>query len=301
MAQTNRNVSKFLKDYKGYLTARQTSAIENGLILTERLEKYAEQALGLRPDLVETKKNTIIWSPPGAGKTFTVRNVADNNKVDYVKYHGKATLNAFVMKMAKAVYLFGNKKTIPVWIDDCDAFFSDKQSLDFMKIVLDNDEPAISWDVNVSNQIGRAEKIGDTDLVAALQHFDNGGVGINIPLDNCRFIITTNKQLASKQDIGKKKISIDEHAVRDRCQWRAFNINDEEAWGWMASVMLSTNVFKEDGFVLNPMQMFQLLNTFHTHWRELNANSMRTVKEAGAMLYNSPDSFADEFEQNFLK
>lgn len=301
MKKPNNNLEWFLEEYSGYLTAKQKSAILNGLELTDRLEKYAEQALGLRPDLAETKRNTIIWSPPGAGKTFTVRNVADKNSVDYVKYHGKATLNGFVMKMAKACYLGQKLKTIPVWIDDCDVFFSDKAHLDFMKIVLDNDEPAISWDVNVSNQISRAEKIGDHDLVAALQHWDNGGVGIEIPLDNCRFVITTNKQLASKQDIGKKKTAIDEHAVRDRCNWRAFNINDEEAWGWMASVMLSNNVFQDDGFQLTPLQMFQLLNTFHKHWSALNANSMRTVKEAGAMLFNSPDSFADEFEQNFLQ
>lgn len=301
MQKPNSNLEFFINEYSGYLTAKQKSAILNGLELTARLEKYAEQALGLRPDLVETKRNTMIWSPPGAGKTFTVRNVADTNNIDYVKYHGKASLNAFVMKMAKACYEHGSAKIIPVWIDDCDSFFGDKAHLDFMKIVLDNDEPAISWDVNVSSQITKAEKIGDHDLVAALKHFDNGGVGIEIPLDNCRFVITTNKQLASKQDLSKKKTAIDEHAVRDRVQWRAFNINNEESWGWMASVMLSNNVFQDDGFSLNPLQMFQLLQIFHSNWDNLSANSMRTVKEAGAMLYNSPDTFADEFEQNFLK
>jgi hypothetical protein len=299
MIKPNSNLEWFLTEYSGYLTAKQKSAINNGLELTARLQKYAEQALGVAHE-PETKKNTIIWSPPGAGKTFTVRTVAEANQVDYVKYHGRATLNGFVMKMAKACYLGQHLPVIPVWIDDCDTFFSDKQSLDFMKIVLDNDEAAISWDVNISSQIARAEKQGDLDLVAALKHWDNGGVGIEIPMDRCRFTVTTNKLLSSKQDINKKKLNIDEHAVRDRCKWRAFNINNEEAWGWMASAMLSTNVFADDGFTLSPMQMFQLLNTFHKHWDKLTANSMRTVKEAGAMLHSSPDSFADEFEQNFL-
>jgi hypothetical protein len=296
----NSNLQFFLDTFSGYLTAKQRSAILNGLELTARLERYAEQALGQRRDLVETKKNTIIWSPPGAGKTFTVRNVAQQQNIDYVKFHGRASLNAFVMKMAKALYLHGTRTVVPVWIDDCDSFFTEKASLDFMKIVLDNDEPAISWDVNVSSQITRAEKMGDLDLVAALRHWDNGGVGILIPADRCRFIITTNKKLASKQEIGRKKTSMDEHAIRDRVNWRSFDITDEESWGWMSSVMLSNNVFQEDGFQLNPMQMFQLLNTFHKNWSKLNANSMRTVKEAGAILYNSPDTFADEFEQNFL-
>jgi hypothetical protein len=300
MAKVKSNLEFFLTEYAGHLTNRQVSAIRNGLELTTALEETAQQALGLRKDLVETKRNTIIWSPPGVGKTFTVRNVADKAKLDYVKYHGKSTLNGFVMKMAKACYLFGNKKTIPVWIDDCDSFFSDKQSLDFMKIVLDNDEPMVSWNVNMGSQISKAEKEGDDDLASALKHFDNGGVGIEIPLNNCRFVITTNKKLAGKQDLAKKKTAIDEHAIRDRVNWRAFDITAEEAWGWMSSVMLSSNVFVDDGFTLTPFQMHLLLSTFYNHWDQLNANSMRTVKEAGAMLYNNPKTFATQFQQHFL-
>jgi len=292
------NLEWFLDHYKPYLKSTQRSAIMNGLELTSRLEKYAMNALGAVKE-IETKKNTIIWSPPGAGKTFTVRNVAREHNLDYVQYHGKATLNAFVMKMAKACYLRPDQE-IPVWIDDCDVFFSDQASLNFMKSILDNDEPALSWDVNVYNQISKAETIGDTVLANALRAFDNGGVGIEIPMDHVRFTITTNKKLSSKQDINKKKINMHEHAVRDRCKWRAFDITDEEAWGWMASVMLSTNVFQDDGFELAPDQMLQLLQIFATNWDNLEANSMRTVKEAGAMLYTSANSFADEFEQNFL-
>lgn len=301
MAQPNQRLQTFLTQYHGHMTSKQRSSILNGLELTERLEKYAEQSLGLRPDLAETKRNTIIWSPPGAGKTFTVRNVARQANLNPVMYHGRASLNAFVMKMAKECYKRPAQE-VPVWIDDCDAFFQDQESLNFMKRVLDNDEPCISWDVNVGNQIAKAKNLGDTILMDALKHFDNGGVGIEIPMDNVRFTITTNKLLSSKQDMSKKKINIHEHAVRDRCNWRAFNITDDEAWGWMTSVMLSEDVFQtiDKPFTLSPDQYWLLVNTFHKNWANLTANSMRSVMEAGAMLYNSPDSFSDEFEQNFL-
>jgi hypothetical protein len=280
---------------------KQRTAILHGLELTERLEKYAEQSLGLRPDLAETKRNTIIWSPPGAGKTFTVRGVARAANLNPVMYHGRASLNGFVMKMVKECYKRPGQE-IPVWIDDCDAFFQDQESLNFMKRVLDNDEPSISWDVNVGNQIAKAKNLGDTVLMEALKQFDNGGVGIEIPLDNVRFTITTNKALASKQEMDKKKINIHEHAVRDRCNWRAFNIDKDEAWGWMASIMLSEDVFQtiDKPFTLNPEQYWLLVNTFHKNWEHLTANSMRTVMEAGAMLYNNPESFTDEFEQHYL-
>jgi hypothetical protein len=301
MSQPNQRLQTFMTHYHGHMTSKQRTAIFKGLELTERLEKYAEQSLGLRPDLAETKRNTIIWSPPGAGKTFTVRGVARAANLNPVMYHGRASLNGFVMKMAKECYKRQSEE-IPVWIDDCDAFFQDQASLNFMKVVLDNDEPSISWDVNVSSQIAKAKKLGDNILVDALSFYDNGGVGIEIPLDNVRFTITTNKLLASKQDIGKKKINIHEHAVRDRCNWRAFNITNEEAWGWMASVMLSDDIFQtiDKPFILTPDQYWLLVNTFFHNWDNLTANSMRTVMEAGAMLFNNPNSFTDEFEQHYL-
>jgi hypothetical protein len=301
MAKPNANAEQFLEEYKGALTTKQRSAILNGLELSERLESYAEQALGLRPDLVETKPHTVIWSPPGAGKTFTVRNVANRANLSYIKYHGKATLNGFVMKMAVALHKDQTSPVIPVWIDDCDTFFSDERSLNFMKDVLDTDEGNITWDVNLTSQVASARKNGRDDLADALEYWNNGGVGIQIPMDRCRFIITTNKKLASKRDINKKKINMHEHAVRDRTMWRGFDINSEEAWGWMASTMISNDVFADDGFSLTSFQMYQLLTTFHTNWDRLSANSMRTVKDAGAMLYNNPRTFADEFEQNFLE
>lgn len=304
MQQPNSNLEFFLNEFEGNLTSKQKHAILNGLELTNRLETYAEQAWGLRPDLKETKSNYMIWSPPGAGKTFTVGKVAERSGIEYVKYHGKASLNGFTMKLVKAVYMAPNAKVIPVWIDDCDSFFGDEASLDFMKNVLNEDAPVLSWDVNVGSQQSKAEKMGDTILVEALKHFSNGGVGIEAPLDQCRFIVTTNKKLATKQEIGKKKINMHEHAVRDRFNWRGFDIDKDEAWGWMSSVMLSNNVFADpdpqNHFELTPMQMYHLLNTFYTYWDNLTANSMRTVKEAGAMLYNNPKTFADEFKQNFL-
>jgi hypothetical protein len=302
MAQPNQRLQQFLNQYQGQYTTKQRSAILNGLELTERLEKYAQQSLGLMPHMAETKRNTIIWSPPGAGKTFTVKQVAQAANLNYIQYHGKASLNAFVMKMAKECYKRQGQE-ISVWIDDCDSFFSGAEELNFMKIVLDTDEPMISWDVNVGNQITKAKTVGDTVLADALEFYNNGGVGIEIPLDNCRITITTNKQLASKQDIYKKKNNIHEHAVRDRCNWRAFNIDKDEAWGWMASIMLSDDVFQyiDKPFMLTADQTWLLVRTFQEHWDNLSANSMRTVMEAGALLYNSPTSFADEFEQNYLK
>jgi SpoVK/Ycf46/Vps4 family AAA+-type ATPase len=264
------------------------------------LERYTEQAFGIDPTLVETKRNTIIWSPPGQGKTFTVRNVAKKYNIDYISCHGKTTLNGFVSKIAMTMHReINTNNPIVVWIDDCDSFFENEQSLNFMKNVFDNDQPEINWNVNIGSQIALNKKVNPA-LAEALEYFRNGDVGVYIDMSRCRFIVTTNKKLASKQDIKKSKIATHEHAVRDRCIWRQFDINNEEAWGWMASVVLSDNVFVNDNFTLTDQQMLQLLNTFYMHWDKLNANSMRTLKQAASDLYNNPNTFADEFQQNYL-
>lgn len=293
---------EFVGPYQ-FFSSKQRSAIENGFRLTERLEKYTEQAFGLRPDLKETKRHTIIWSPPGAGKTFTVNQTIQQSGIRPVKFHGKASMNAFVIKMAYAVHCHP-ADTIVVWIDDCDTFFADSESLNVMKGVLDEDRNVLGWDVNMTSEILKAEKSDNREgqmIAEALRSFQPpGSVGVEIPTDRCRFIITTNKKLATKHDVDTSPKKMDEHAVRDRVQWRAFDISSDEAWGWMASVILSADVFKECGFSLDEQQTYMLLNNFHQYWNNLSANSMRTVMEAGAMLHNSPESFADEFEQSFL-
>lgn len=280
-------------------SSKQKNAIEYGSSLTERLERYVETSLGLRTDQVSTKRHTIIWSPPGAGKTYTVNHTCESNGIEPIKFHGASSMNAFAIKMAcEALY---NKDTIKtVWIDDCDGFFMDSDSLNVMKGVLDEDRNILGWNVNMSTEIAKAEKAGNQMVADAIRHYQSG-VGMEIPTDDFRFIVTTNKKLASKKEATKSQKKMDEHAVRDRVNWRQFDITNEEAWGWMASNMLSSNVFAKEGFELDQEQMFVLLNTFYNSWDKLSANSMRTVKEAGAMLYNSPDTFIDEFEQNFLE
>lgn len=287
-----------MTNLKTFWTTRQKSAIENGYKLTARLQRYTEEGLGLRPNQVSTKRHTIIWSPPGAGKTFTVRKTCEDNGIEPIKFHGHSSMNAFAITMAVKAYTTTGMQD--VWIDDCDSFFYDDDSINLLAGVLDEERNILGWNVNMNNEIARAEKAGNDVIAQAIRHFSNDGVGLEVGTERFRFIITTNKRLASKREIHKSQRKMNEHKVRDRVQWRSFDITSDEAWGWMASTMLSSNVFEEDGFKLDDTQTHMLLDTFYKHWDDLSANSMRTVKEAGAMLYNNPDDFMDEFEQHFL-
>jgi hypothetical protein len=216
-----------------------------------------------------------------------------------------------------------------VWFDDCDSFFDrGNGTLDPLNIVkgmldpereiqIDGKGGVFAYNVDVSNTITKAMNAAEYDpskqiIADALTHFRNpNGLGVEILMNDINLFWTTNRLLPNKKVAQKPKnngqidqTKMDQHAVRDRCNWRKFDINDEEAWGWMASVMLSNDVFAKEplmkGKTLNNEQLMVLLQTFYNHWDNLEANSMRTVKEAGAMLLMDEDNFQDEFEQNFV-
>lgn len=321
------NFTEYMNQYAGLMSKRQKDAILNGFDLTDRLEKYTETAMGLRPDILSTKRHTIIWSPPGAGKTFTANQTIEKNNVPVLKIHGASTINAFMVKLATVCYK--NKgKDFSVWLDDCDSFFTrgsgDIDNLNIVKGILDDErEPdqngkggILQYNVDVSRTIASARLAEEMNpakgiTADALEYFrDPDGLGVTIPMSNVQFFWTTNKNLATRKEAfdtknGKtNQQKIDEHAVRDRVNWRKFDITDDEAWGWMASTMLSNDVFAGDpgmqGKTLSTEQLMILLQTFYNNWDNLEANSMRTVKEAGAMLLQDPENFQDEFEQNYV-
>jgi hypothetical protein len=325
---TKDNYTDYMSKYASTLNKKQKEAIRNGFDLTERLEKYTETAMGLRPDILATKRHTIIWSPPGAGKTFTANQVIENNNVEVLKIHGASTINAFMVKLATVAYK-NQGKDFSVWMDDCDSFFSrgsgDIDNLNIVKGILDDErEPdgngkggLLQYNVDVTRTIASARLAAENNSAKvitadALEHFrDPDGMGVSIPMNNIQFFWTTNKNLATKKEAFTSnrngqlnQIKVDEHAIRDRVSWRKFDIDKDESWGWMASVMLSNDVFSKDqgmqGLTLNTEELMTLLDTFYKHWDNLEANSMRTVKEAGAMLLQDPENFQDEFEQNYV-
>jgi len=323
------NFDQYMKKYAPMMKKEQKDAIANGFELTERLKKYTEIALGLRPDVLATKRHTIIWGPPGCSKTFTANQVIDANNVPVLKIHGAASLHDAMVQMA--VFKYRNLgKPFSVWFDDCDSFFDrgSSTSLDPLNIVKgmldperemqpDGNGGVLAYNVDVTNTIVKAQNATEHDpskqiIVDALTYFRNpNGLGVEILTNDIQFFWTTNRLLPNKKIATTPKSNgqidqtkMDQHAVRDRCNWRKFDIDDLASWGWMASVMLSNDVFAKDpqmqGKTLNNEQLMVLLQTFYNHWSNLEANSMRTVKEAGAMLLMDPENFQDEFEQHFV-
>ena len=290
------------------LSFEQKHLIELGSVHTQSLHDWVKEATQVVKKKVSPKRHWYIVSPPGLGKTYTIQTTAKANSIDLVMVQGATTLAAFVRKMALAVYvqkvLEKSKKPIFVCVDDCDDLFIDKTGLNVMKGILDNERNVLAWEVDMSGQIQKYRKSeSPTTLMMAdaLEHYQSdGGLGIEVPMDDVIFIIASNKELASDQDAKKKPKLMHEHAVRSRVNYRPINVHGRELWGWAASVILSTDVLGPE-HKLSIAQKHILLDWMYSNWERLPGTSLREVQEYAADMLNYPADYTDRWTMRLEK
>jgi SpoVK/Ycf46/Vps4 family AAA+-type ATPase len=279
-------------------TYEQQRYIDIGREKSERLKSVVKTSLAIRKRKHEVKRHTYIYSPPGAGKTFTVQQAADEFKVKLVKIQGASSMNGFVMKLVVAAFSFPDQPLI-VWVDDCDSLFMDEKGLQVMKGVLDEERNVLSWNVNMTNTTlayEKSEHRQDQLKAAALRQFTTpGGVGLDIPTDNMRFIITSNKDLCAPAQIyarrGNRKNNMHEAAIRDRVNYENIELTTSEAWGWTAAILLDSSILglKRDQKVI-------LLRWMWDNYERLPATSMRAVKDLASEMLENPADYRKHWE-----
>jgi hypothetical protein len=271
--------------------------ISKGRLLTDDLQHKVLAALGLLKLDYEPKRHCYIYSPPGAGKTFTVKTLAKHHNIKLNEIQGVASLSAVTAKLATAVYL-AKGKPITVWIDDCDSLFTDADSLNVIKGALDSERNVWSYQKNLTNQILNyinSESANLQLIGTALESFQiPGQVGVEIPTDNVRFVITSNLQLTPAQALVKPDKPfwkppaklMHEAAIRSRVIYVPFKLSSDESWGWLASVVMSNPIMD-----MTEAQKHILLDWMHVNWAKLPDPSMRSVMEYAAQMQNYPENY----------
>lgn len=283
-------------------TNAQEQQIAEGAKLTDQLRRIVAKALGAAPSVIESKRHTYIYSPPGVGKTFTVQSTADAHGVKLVKVQGAASLNGFVIAMACAVHAAQGQELV-VWIDDCDCLFMDQEALNVMKGALDGERNVVAWGKNLTSQINafeNSELANDRIRGAALRAFQGiGSPGVEIPTDTVRFIVTSNRPLASPSGDLKTAKKMHEAAIRDRVTYVPFDLSDRQSWGWVAHLLLTGNVLRPRPD-LHQGQKEHLLKWMHEHFASLPSRSMRQVKDYAAAMVNDPVGYQDQWEVTLM-
>lgn len=274
-------------------SAEQLALIADSSKYTAQLDKRVTLALGTRKLKVEVKRHTYIYSPPGLGKTFAVQRCADEHGIEMIKIQGAASLNAIVTQLACAVFL---KKDGPinVWIDDCDSIFTHLEGLNVMKGALDEDRNALAWNKNLTIQIDnylKSTSKNDHIKGNALRAFqETGSVGVVVPTDRMRFIVTSNRALCAPSMPLTNAKKVHEAAIRDRVNYYAIDLTPKQSWGWSANMLLASDMLG-----LTKRQKEILLCWMYAYWDRLPGNSLRTVKDYAAAMVNSPSDYFDEW------
>ena len=275
-------------------TTAQLALIKDGHALSADLSSRIKHAFGLSKRKVEPKRHHYIASPPGAGKTFTVQAIANQYKIPLLKIQGVASMSNLVTRIAVAIYSLDAGESLIVWVDDCDSIFMDRDTLNVMKGVLDEERNVLAYNKNMSMQIMQYEKSdikGDHLKAEALRSFQQpGSVGVEVPTDQLRFIITSNKALAAPNSELRTAIKMNEAAIHDRVNYREYKLTPQKSWGWIASVLLDNDLLD-----ITTSQKEILLKFMYANWERLSSTSMRKVQELAAMMINNPRTYRSEW------
>jgi hypothetical protein len=257
------------------------------------------RAYGKADLIASAKRHAYIAGGPGIGKTYIANFIANLLGIDLIRIQGIASMNALVIQLAVAAYL-SEMTEIQVWIDDCDSLFSDKDSLSVMKGVLDEDRNILSWNKNMTNTINIYENsTNESDKIKAraLRLYQTaGGVGVEIPTDNMRFLITSNRFLTAPNPPPKTRIKMDEATIHDRVEYKGFDLDWHDNWGWMAHTALEADLFDID---LSHKHI--LLDWMYNNWTRLPSYSMRAIRELATDIINYPNDYPDHWEARLIR
>ena len=280
--------------------------IEKGYDQTRKLQgHYYDFYTGANSDF-QTKRNWYISSFPGAGKTYTVMQMAKHLQMEPVRFSTNATMFGLAMRLVHEAY-YSREDVISIWIDDMDAFFTGDDNLNTMKSLLDTTEPHLSWNKGVPKQY-LANK---PELEEAIANFEVPGVGFVIPTESFtrfRFLITSNHTLTTTTDIRTGKVrktrqADGESAIYSRVIAKSFDLPQDENWGWLASIVLTMPHFEAVSgktFTISATDKYELLTWLHSHWDRLGDTSLRTVGEMASAMKLNPEGYLNDWKDKLV-
>jgi hypothetical protein len=209
--------------------------IDQGALNRRMLRKAIERAIDRK-----TKRDFYIFSPPGLGKTYTCNQVFAQKQIVPIEIKGNTSLFGFVVDLASIMARRDPSDHIYLFIDDCDNLLLNVDSVNTLKIGLD--ENKLVYNKQLSAQYNQLEEWQQEDLDLFRKAGRNG---VEIPLDNLTIIWCSNYRLkdqtasnAAKSDNAYVK-SINEEALRRRLNARDYDVRGDTLWGWIADCVLN--------------------------------------------------------------
>jgi hypothetical protein len=273
----------------------QLHAIAKGKTKHDVLKNTINEALFNNP----FNSNFILSSPPGLAKSFETQQAlaklrSQGTHAEPVVIEGSATLPAFTIDMATAVYLSGGKP-LTVILDDCDMLFEDK-NLNTTKKMFD-DTKALKYNKNF-----RALKAFCTDLqFEAIESFSSDDkAGFSVPLDNVTFLILTNRYFPTineveSQEGGTRKEAkyTDLHAIRRRTEGETIAMDIDTLWGYVANIVLNAQICEKFKPTITVTEKIQILDWLDKQWSKVTERNLSLVEKMTKDMVRYPNSYKD--------
>lgn len=268
--------------------------IDQGRLNRNMLRKAIERAIDRK-----TKRDFYIFSPPGLGKTYTCNQVFAEKNIVPVEIKGNTSLFGFVVDLASIMARRNPKEHIFLFIDDCDNLLLNIDSVNTLKIGLD--ENRLVYNKQLTAQYNQLEEWQQADI----DKFRKAGRnGVEIPLDNITIIWCSNYRLKDQSDSNKANSdnayvkSINEEALRRRLNARDYDVKGKALWGWVADCVLNEtppsmqNASKE--------QLQQIAVWMYEHWDTLKEHNISFAEKLFEEMELDPVNYVTAWEFDYL-
>ncbi|SDD64828.1 ATPase family associated with various cellular activities (AAA) [Algoriphagus faecimaris] len=276
-------------------------SLQKGMELREMfLERIAS---AIKKGSFKKYRHLYIYSPPGLGKTFSVRKMLNELGIHHIELTGNTSIFAFGIMLA--VVQYNNPDLLPliVFVDDSDELFRTEPSCNTMKNAL---EGANKFTYEKS-MVNLEDKLDDLQVEAIRYFKGEGKSGFEVPTHNLTFIFTSNNrlpldhevELVKKKGLARSPLVVHRNAIRSRCRVLDFDLNRTEHWGWLADVALHTNCLSELG--LDKESTHEILMYLWKHWDNLKERSIRVIEKMGLTIIEQPQDYEKYWKMDFLK
>ena len=305
-----------------YFSSKQKAAQIEGKkkrrALIKATEEAAQRAVNSSQLHPEDKIDTILSGSTGIGKTYNTEKALSGlgfeaNR-DYVLLQGNHSMTGFAIKLMMAHREFmlnrvTEDQTLIVMVDDCDSFFSNKDSRNILKGMTGRKGTRrLQY-----NKMLPEHMLTDRQH-AVLEHYRNtdGSPGFTISCDEVAFIFTTNfkfptenqaaSELAKNGPTNRANALQDLAALRSRCKTKDFMLDKAINWGWLVEVALNDGLLDMLDETDNPeFNKYRLLDWVLNNWNQMTEHNLRTIADMGRMMIKYPDSYVDEWEADFVE
>lgn len=273
------------------ISQTQQLYIQAGALNRKRLRMSAQRA-------ITNSNHTYIFSPPGLGKTYTIEDEFNKQSANWVDIKGNTSLWGFVVDIAQIV---SNKDSdsLIVFIDDCDTLLTQTDSINTMKIALN--DGTLEYKKALGGQYAMLE---EEQQWAIDQYRKEGRTGVSIPLDGVKFIWASNYKLADQKDTAAAKSDrqiqrcIHEEALRRRMRTLDYDVKDDTKWGWIADCVLNETPPNMQG--AQRIELEQIVSWMHSNWPNLKEHNISIAEKLYDEMSIDPGGYLTIWELDYL-